>query len=53
LAAEGPQLLLLGPGNVETLTISGGSNLFHRVATDWKGNPHVAYQSWRRAHSDI
>ncbi len=42
-----------GSGNVETLTTSDGSNLFHRVATDSKGNPHVAYQSWRHAHSDI
>ncbi len=42
-----------GAGKTETLTSGAGSNLFHRVATDSQGNAHVAYQSWRRARSDI
>jgi hypothetical protein len=42
-----------GAGKTETLTPASGSNLFHRVATDAAGNAHVAYQSWRRGHSDI
>ncbi|MEO7142044.1 MAG: hypothetical protein ABI165_00915, partial [Bryobacteraceae bacterium] len=40
-------------GSVETLTTGLGRNLFHQVAGDAKGNVYVAYQSWRKGHSDI
>jgi hypothetical protein len=39
--------------STETITSGDGNNLFHRAAADAKGNVHVAYQSWRRARSDI
>lgn len=40
-------------GSVETITSTDGNHLFHRAVVDAKGNVHVAYQSWRRARSDI
>jgi hypothetical protein len=40
-------------GSIETITSGDGKNLFHRAAADSKGNVHLAYQSWRRARSDI
>ncbi|MEO7649421.1 MAG: DUF3604 domain-containing protein, partial [Bryobacteraceae bacterium] len=42
-----------GLSKTETITSGDGSNLFHRVAGDGKGNVHVTYQSWRRGRSDI
>jgi hypothetical protein len=41
------------PGSIETITSGEGNNLFHRVASDSRGNFHVAYQSWRKSRSDI
>lgn len=40
-------------GDIETITSGDGKNLFHRAVADSNGNVHVAYQSWRRARSDI
>ncbi|MCC6393910.1 MAG: hypothetical protein IT167_25150 [Bryobacterales bacterium] len=52
--SRGFQLKARVPGSaVETLTNTEGNNLFHKVATDGRGNLHVAYMSSRGAHSDI
>ena len=40
-------------GNAEVLTPDGGSNLFHRVASDGRGNLSVAYQSRRKGRGEI
>jgi hypothetical protein len=40
-------------GKTETLTAGSGRNLFHRVASDARGNVHVVWQSWRQGRSDI
>lgn len=40
-------------GPIEDVTTGAGKSLFHRVASDSKGNVHMAYQKWNGGRSNI
>ncbi|MBI4904118.1 MAG: hypothetical protein HY820_10815 [Acidobacteria bacterium] len=52
--AKGFQLKARTPGGpVMKVTDIGGNHIFHRVASDAKGNLHLVWQSFRNTRSDI